>query len=401
MVEEKVREGYKRTEVGVIPEDWDLKMLGEISECLDRYRIPLNESQRNKMKGDIPYCGANGIVDYVDDYCIDDDIILLAEDGGHFSEYKTRPIAYRMTGKLWVNNHVHIIKALSEYSQEYLFYTIVNKNILDYITGGTRAKLNQAALKKIVIPMPKNNKEQKAIAEVLSDTDNLITSLEKLINKKEKIKKGAMQKLLTGQERLPGFDGEWEEKELGEICKYITDGTHHTPKYVKNGIPFYSVENVTDDNFTNTKYISNKEHLKLIRRCFPEEGDILMTRIGTLGKTKLITWDINASIYVSLALLKLNEKIYNKYFYEYSKYNKFVQSVEKRSLMNATPKKINMGEINGIPIPVPPLQEQKAIAQILSDMDAEIEALNKKLEKYKKIKQGMMEELLTGRIRLV
>ncbi|MDW7669654.1 MAG: restriction endonuclease subunit S [Bacillota bacterium] len=193
---------------------------------------------------------------------------------------------------------------------------------------------------------------------------------------------------------------DWVILKLDDVCTSINDGTHHTPKYVEDGIPFYSVENITDNNFTSTKYISQEEHLKLIRRCLPEKGDILMTRIGTLAKTKLINWDVNASIYVSLALLKMNKKIYSKYFYEYSKSSRFVESVEKRSLMNATPKKINMGEINEIPIPLPPIKEQKSIANVLSDTDELITSLQKLIDKKEKIKKGAMQKLLTGEKRL-
>src|SRR5690606_29891416 len=160
-----------------------------------------------------------------------------------------------------------------------------------------------------------------------------------------------MQELLTGKKRLPGFGGEWEKKTLGEICNAIMDGTHFTPTYVNDGIPFYSVENVTADNFKNTKFITYQEHSRLIKRCKPEKGDILMTRIGSLGDTKLIDWDVNASIYVSLALLKVNKQAIDaNYLYCYTKSRQFRKDVELRSLLNAIPQKINMGDISGVPI---------------------------------------------------
>ena len=90
---------------------WVVKRLGDVADCLDNVRVPLNESERNRMKGDYPYCGANGVLDFVNDFVIDDDIILMAEDGGYFDEYSFRPIAYRMIGKCWVNNHAHVLKA--------------------------------------------------------------------------------------------------------------------------------------------------------------------------------------------------------------------------------------------------------------------------------------------------
>jgi len=194
---------------------------------------------------------------------------------------------------------------------------------------------------------------------------------------------------------------DWEVKNLGELCHAIVDGTHYTPTYVDNGVPFYSVENVTADNFRDTKFISEEEHSYLTQRCKPEKNDILLTRIGSLGATKLITWDVNASIYVSLALLKTNEKILPTYLYNYTQFYRFVLDIEKRSLLNATPKKINMGDIGAVPIPLPPtLTEQRAIAEALSDVDEQITALDEAITKKHDIKQGAMQRLLTGEERL-
>jgi len=183
-------------------EGWKVKKLGEISDILDNLRKPLNDSERQQMKGDIPYCGANGIVDYVDDFVIDDDIILMAEDGGYFDEYKTRPIAYRMKGKCWVNNHAHILKAKKEIDQDFLFYSLVNKNILDFINGGTRAKLNKGELINILVAVSPSKEEQTRIATILSDMDAEIQALETKLEKYRKIKLGMMQNLLTGKIRL-------------------------------------------------------------------------------------------------------------------------------------------------------------------------------------------------------
>ncbi|NCP83958.1 MAG: hypothetical protein GW823_03480 [Bacteroidetes bacterium] len=183
-------------------EGWEVKKLGEIVVVLDNLRKPLNDSERQKMKGDIPYCGANGIVGFVDDYVIDDDIILMAEDGGYFDEYKTRPIAYRMKGKCWVNNHAHILKAKMEIDQDFLFYSLVNKNILDFINGGTRAKLNKGELVNILVAVSKSKEEQTRIATILSGMDAEISALETKLEKYKKVKLGMMQNLLTGKIRL-------------------------------------------------------------------------------------------------------------------------------------------------------------------------------------------------------
>jgi len=193
---------------------------------------------------------------------------------------------------------------------------------------------------------------------------------------------------------------EWDVLSLNDVCSRINDGTHRTPKYVNDGIPFYSVENVTADEFKITKFVSQEEHFSLIRRCNPEKGDILLTRIGTIGKTKLIDWDVNASIYVSLALLKLSRSVDSAYIYSYTKSRMFVRSVEKKSLLNAIPQKINMDNIGKVLLPIPPLPEQKSIAKTLTDTDNLILSLKKLIDKKKKIKQGAMQDLLTAKKRL-
>lgn len=181
---------------------WETKTLLEIIDCLDNLRIPLNDNQRLNMKGDYPYCGANGILDFINKYMIDDDIILIAEDGGYFDEYAYRPIAYRMKGKCWINNHAHILKAKESFSQDYIFYSLVHKNILSFLASGTRAKLNKSEMYKIEIDIPVDKKEQDAIAQVLDGIDAEIEQLEQRLAKYRMIKQGMMQELLTGKTRL-------------------------------------------------------------------------------------------------------------------------------------------------------------------------------------------------------
>ncbi|QOY86158.1 restriction endonuclease subunit S [Paludibaculum fermentans] len=181
---------------------WAVKTLEEIAECLDDLRVPLNEAQRSRMRGDYPYCGANGVLDYIDRYIIDDDIILMAEDGGYFDEYKTRPIAYRLKGKCWVNNHAHILKAKLGFDQVFVYYSLVHKNILPFLANGTRAKLNKSEMKKIEIETPGEESEQAAIANILSDMDAEIFALEARREKTRLLKQAMMQELLTGKTRL-------------------------------------------------------------------------------------------------------------------------------------------------------------------------------------------------------
>lgn len=182
--------------------DWGTRTLFEIADCLDHLRVPLNETQRSKMEGDYPYCGANGVLSSVNAFVIDDNIILIAEDGGYFDEYETRPIAYKMNGKCWVNNHAHILKSKSGYCQDFLYYSLVHKNILSFLASGTRAKLNKSEMWKIEISLPTTIEEQQDIASILSDMDSEISSLEEKLAKARAIKSGMMHELLTGKTRL-------------------------------------------------------------------------------------------------------------------------------------------------------------------------------------------------------
>lgn len=183
-------------------EGWEQKTIEELTDCLDNLRVPLNEKHRESMRGDFPYCGANGVLDYINAHKIDDEVILIAEDGGYFDEYATRPIAYKMKGKFWVNNHAHILKAKKDFNQDFIFYSLVHKNILTYLASGTRAKLNKSEMYKIEINTPKDKAKQIHIAQILSDMDTEIQTLEKKLDKYKMLKQGMMQNLLTGKIRL-------------------------------------------------------------------------------------------------------------------------------------------------------------------------------------------------------
>lgn len=190
--------GKKRLERFIEP--WGFDTISNICEILDNKRIPLNDEQR--VAGQYPYCGANGIVDYIDQYIFDEELILMAEDGGNFDQFATRPIAYIMNGKYWVNNHVHILKTKPNYHQQFIFYLLEHKDITNNIAGGTRSKLTKKQLEQIELFFPQNKEEQRMIASILSDMDKEIADLEARRNKYTQIKSGMMQKLLTGQIRL-------------------------------------------------------------------------------------------------------------------------------------------------------------------------------------------------------
>lgn len=415
----EMKSGYKMTEVGVIPEDWEVKNVSE--SCLIKARIGWQGLKKSEYMSSGDYLlitGTdfdNGQVNwkscaYVSKarYEQDSNIkirpqdILISKDGtiGKVAYLGMIPKA----GTL--NSGIFVIRAndrkidqvfLSKIFMSFYFEEFLNR----LVAGSTINHLYQKDFVKFCFPLP-NSEEQVAIAAAFSDVDSLISALTKKIEKKKAIKQGLMQQLLTGKKRLPGFNDKWKSMLLGDIAE-VKDGTHQTPKYVKSGgKPFYSVENVTADDFKNVKHISLEEHKALTSNYRIEKGDVLMTRIGSIGCCKYVDWDVDASFYVSLALLKINEKYDSKFISYLSNIKSFKEEVMLNSLVFAIPQKINLGNISLIKVYIPTSKaEQTAISNILSDCDSEIAALEEKRDKYKEIKQGMMQQLLTGKIRLI
>jgi len=190
----------QETSIGKIPKEWKVIKLGEIVEVFDNKRIPLSERERANKKGPFPYCGANGIIDYIDDYIFDGEYVLLAEDGGYYGPFEKS--AYLMNGKFWANNHVHVLKAKEGIADNrFLVYMLNFLDLRPYLVGSTRAKLNQKDMGRIILPLPLLE-EQLMIAEVLSTIDHYIEVNERQVKKLERLKRGLMELLLTGKVRV-------------------------------------------------------------------------------------------------------------------------------------------------------------------------------------------------------
>lgn len=372
------------------PSDWIVK--DPYFTLEDSQRVPVTASER--PMGTTPYFGANGVQGFIDGYTHRGEYVLIAEDGANdISDY---PVHY-VNGKIWVNNHAHAIRGITSVSDtKYLSYAF---KVIDYSTilvGGTRAKLNGSALRAITMPLP-NLPEQRAIAEVLSGFDEHLANLDELITKKKAVRDGVLDELLTGKQRLFGFNEGWSSLALEEVAA-IYDGVHQAPDYEASGIRFVSVEDVFD-LYGSAKFISQTSYLRDFK-VPPSKGDVLMTRIGDIGTPAYISDEEPLAYYVSLALLK-PIRINGLFLYYYIQSKSFQREVFDRSLLHATPKKINKGEIGFCLVTMPRnLEEQRAIASVLSSIDEEIRLLAEERAKVERLKLGAMDDLLTGRVRL-
>jgi type I restriction enzyme S subunit len=205
-----------------------------------------------------------------------------------------------------------------------------------------------------------------------------------------------MQKIFAQELRFKDENGnefpDWEKKKLSQVAK-IYDGTHQTPNYLESGIPFYSVEHVTANNFDTTKFVSEEVFDKENKRVKLEKGDILMTRIGDIGTSRLIDWDVNASFYVSLALIKKSDKIISKYLYQYISTRGFQSELWKRTIHVAFPQKINLGEIGECLVMIPYFKEQEKIADFLATIDDKISRTKAQIENTQGYKKGLLQNM--------
>jgi type I restriction enzyme S subunit len=198
---ERYPEQFKDSPLGRIPKGWSHTPFATLIELLDHMRVPVNGDERAGRPGTVPYYGANGQQGWIDRPLFDEPLILLAEDGGNFEEFATRPIAYRISGPAWVNNHAHIIRAAAQTDQGFLFWSLVHKDIRRYIAGGTRSKLTQGELLSIELAAPPES-EQRRIAERLDHHQSQLRQEAIALEKLRVTKQGLADDLLTGRVRV-------------------------------------------------------------------------------------------------------------------------------------------------------------------------------------------------------
>ena len=287
-----------------------------------------------------------------------------------------------------------------KHDARFLAYCIQNKmKIMAEKTQGTSIKgVTVENIAQMEIELPPQE-EQTAIAEALSDIDNLISSQQKLIEKKKAIKQGTMQELLTGKKRLPGFSGKWTNTTLGRCFSKIVGGgtpSRAISEFWNGEIPWATVKDFATFNpYKTQEYISEAGLNHSSTHLIPKGTLITSTRMG-IGK--IVIYYVDVAINQDLKALFVSDDVSKEYIYHlFGMVGKIIESLGNGS----TVKGIRIEQLKNLSIVLPKKNEQQAIAQVLSDMDSEIEQLEKKLAKYQQIKQGMMQELLTGRIRLV
>ena len=297
------------------------------------------------------------------------------------------------------------------FDRDYLYYALSSgltmKQYVAMAAGSSVQNLNKEKVSKIVLPCPRIS-EQKSIAEVLSDIDTLIIDLKKLIRKKKDIRQGTMQMLVTGKKRLDGFSGDWVKINLAKNSRLkarIGWQGLTTAEYLDEGYSYL----ITGTDFKDGRINWNGCHYVNYDRYVQDpniqvsNGDLLLTKDGTIGKVAYISdlnrpATLNSGVFVVKPITDAYTAHFMFYVLESSVFKEFLQQLSAGSTINHLYQK----DLVKFDLYVPPTtEEQEAITGILCDMDLDIYKLEEKLSKYQKIKQGMMDELLTGKVRLV
>jgi len=417
----QVPPGYKRTEVGVIPEDWDISQIIDIADVRTG---PFGSALHEKDYVDngtpiitVEHLGDFGVeADYHEIPKVSDEdkrrlaIYELEEDDIVFSRVgaidRNALITIDEAGWLFSGRLLRVRPNPKRVHSTYLSYHFhtdeFKARVRRIAVGQTMASLNTQILESILVVLPPLP-EQRAIAQVLSDADAWIAALDKLIAKKRAIKQAAMDELLTGRTRLPGFQKkpgtkrtevglipeDWEVKQLGDVSEIIMGQSPQSEFYNYEGEGLPLIQGNAD--IANRKTIARTHTTQLTKLCLP--GDTIMTVRAPVGK-------IGKAIFKAClgrgvcAIRHSGDYIYH--------YLVLMESKWDKTAKGSTFDSVDARDVRAMLVVMPDnLQERYAISHVLADMDAEIEALERQRAKAQAVKQGMMQELLTGRIRLV
>jgi type I restriction enzyme S subunit len=397
-----------QTEVGTIPSDWTVRPLLSVVRIANGQVDPKVEPYRSMtlVAPDHIEVGTGRLlakVSAVDQNAISGKYLF---DAGDIIYSKIRPYlrkAIVADFKGLCSADMYPLKPENEVSSGFIHASLLGHRFTKYAESVSvrsgMPKINRAELAEFKLGLPPPA-EQRAIATALSDVDALITGLERLIAKKRDIKQATMQQLLTGQTRLPGFSGKWSRKRLGELAEMGSGGTPPAgnPGYYGGSIPWVAISDMTQAGKfleRTERSLSDAGLANSAAQLFPA-GTVLYAMYASLGECSIACMDLCTS----QAILGIRPRaglIRDFLYYLLISRREFVKTLGQQG----TQSNLNKGIVQDFEILLPSAEEQTAIATVLSDMDTDIEALEARLAKIRAIKQGMMQELLTGRTRLI
>lgn len=365
-------------------------------------------AERITSEGKFPCFGGNGLRGYTTTFTHDGSYTLIGRQGALCGNVTF------VSGRFYASEHAIVVTPKKETDIKFMSYVLYDMNLNQYSESSAQPGLSVKKLLELEYPIPKNKEEQAAIAEALSNIDSLISALQKLIEKKKAIKQGTMQELLTGKKRLPGFSVEWSQAPFGDLFDFLPTNAFTRDQMTDTG----TIQNVhygdiltkygacLDMANTDVPYLLETVSVrKYSESSYVREGDVIIadtaedSAVGKCVELVNVHGKVLSGQHTMLCRPKVTfaPKFLGYYMNAGCFHNQmlpFITGIKVSSISKAN--------ISTLVLKYPTLvEEQQAIAQVFSDMDDEIAQLEKKLAKYQQIKQGMMQELLTGRIRLV
>lgn len=369
----EMRPGYKKTEVGFIPDEWGV----DVIENLAHITTGGKNTQDRVADGMYPFFVRSQTVERINSYSFDGEAILTAGDG-----VGTGKVFHYINGKFDVHQRVYRITNFSDRINGYFFFLYFSTHFFNRIMQMTAKSsvdsVRMDMIARMPMPIPPTQAEQRAIAAALSDIDALLAGLDRLIAKKRDLKQAAMQQLLTGQTRLPGFESEWAVKRLGDMLT-ICHGKNQRDVVGPDG-PY--------------PILATGGQIGTATRPLYDKPSVLIGRKGTINQPQYMEtpfWSVDTLFYSVIKGGNNAKFLYYRFcLIDWMQYNE----------ASGVPS-LNARTIESIEVAAPEPAEQAAISALLSDMDAEITALEARRDKTRALKQGMMQELLTGKTRLV
>lgn len=399
----EVPDGYKKMKNNILPSDWYKTALEAAVNFLDEKRIPIKENER--VAGNYPYYGASGIIDYVHDYIFDGEYILLGEDGANIID-RSSPLAFRVSGKCWVNNHAHVLEPKNGFDIDYLTQYLENLSYDRYNSGTAQPKLNQETCRKIVIIHPSFSEQQK-IAKILTTQDKVIELYEKKIEQLQLLKKVCLQKMFPKEGssvpelRFPGFTEPWEQHELGKCCEITTGGTPTTSiieYWNPKEIPWLSSGEVHKKRISYTDDKISSKGLENSSARWVKPYSVLIALAGQ-GKTR-------GTVAINEIAITTNQSIAAiypiKHDTEFLYQNLESRYEELRSISSGDGARggLNKHILSSIFLPYTEKSEQQKIGSYLYKLDYLIKLHQLLLDEEKKYKKILLQLLMTGIVRV-
>lgn len=371
-----------------------VKQLGDVADFLDNRRRPVKESDRKS--GEYPYYGANGQQGTIDGYIFDEPLILLAEDGGFFDN-PDRGIAYRISGKTWVNNHAHVLRPKRNVDLSYLCRVLENYNVEPFISGSTRAKLTKGQAEKIEIPLPPLE-EQKRIAAILDQADDIRRKRQHAIDRLTQLGQAIFYEMFGDPASNPMG---WEIGKIDDLTSSTQYGT--SSKAGASGeYPILRMGNLLYSgamDFTDLKYIDFPK--SEVEKYTARSGDILFNRTNSpdlVGKTAVYYGDTPIGFAGYLVRLRVNDRAVPEFISAYlnSAYGKALLRGMCKAIVGMA--NINAKELRGIPIPLPPVDLQRSFQRKISALRENSASPTTQLTDLSKLFASLQHRAFTGQL---